>query len=273
MLKDLITLNHMFLKLFYFVFGLCIFMLSCNNIVEYSPYDSDVKKIQHNTYEIKKIKQNQINVSTSDTFKFAIISDTHEWYDETKEAVNSINRQKGIQFVMCCGDVANAGLAQEYKWYFDGIKKCNYPVITVIGNHDYRSNGKMIFQKLFGSTNNSLVVGAYKFILFDNIIWEGGNKSPLYEWLVDELADTSHFNIVFAHIPPWSDQMEGINKMVFKQIVTPSNTVLCVHGHTHSFSDTKYNGIHTIVSGNIGDREYLIVSMIKTKSLLERVKF
>ena len=147
------------------------------------------------------------------------------------------------------------------------------PLITVMGNHDCLSNGYNVFERLFGPPNISFISGKYKFILFNNTIWENNNQSPKYEWLTNELADSAHFNIVLAHIPPWSDQMEGINNLVFRQIVNANNTILCLHGHEHKFTDTYYNSIHSVVAGDIDDREYYIIKLVGKQSIINRVSF
>ncbi len=253
------------------IFIACINMIvfcSCSDMIEYSPYDANVKTSVFNTVRAENIS---LVAFDEDTLKFAVFSDSHNDYDKLSEIINKINLQKGLQFVVCCGDVTKAGLSQEYIWYLDAVEHCKYPIFTVIGNHDYRSNGYVIFNKVFGQPNMSFIVGRYKFVMFDDIIWENNNKSPKYEWLKEEMADSAYKHIVLAHIPPWSDQMEGLNKLVFDQIVTPQNTILCIYGHDHSFLDKKVNGIHSIVSGCVKDKSCFVVSIVHDKAIIEQL--
>lgn len=254
-----------------FVFSLLLLCAACSGWFEYSPYDADVDTENINAAEIAEI--NRELQSTSDTFKFAVMADIHDYYDEMSEAVSLINELDDIRFVICCGDITSRGLAQEFEWYSAIVKKSKHPFITVIGNHEHRSNGFQIFCKLFGSPNISFTSERYKFILFDNTIWENNNLSPNYEWLIDELADSTRHNIVICHIPPWGDQMFGLNNIVFKEIVTADNTMLCVHGHTHNFYETHYNGIHTLVSEAINDRQFYIVSLTDNSSNIKPISF
>lgn len=240
-------------------------------MIEYSPYDTDVQTRNFNITESSRI--NYQGQSSSDTLKFALFSDIHENYDDLYDAISSINQQTNLQFAACCGDITNAGLAQEFKWYISNSQNSKYPLITVIGNHDYLSNGYSVYTKLFGPTNISFIVNKYKFILFDNIIWEKNNEMPDYEWLSHELADSTHYNVLLAHIPPFSEEMEGDYGLKYNQTVDSTNTVLCIHGHTHSFSETSYNGIHTIISTDIEDREYYIISLINGKSFIKRISY
>ena len=237
-------------------------------MIEFSPYDADIKTSIFNTIRAENIS---LTGFEADTLKFAVFSDSHNDYDKLDKVINLINQQPDLQFVVCSGDVTNAGLAQEYTWYLDAVEHCKYPIFTVIGNHDYRSNGYAIFNKVFGSPNMSFVVGGYKFVMFDDIIWENNNKSPKYEWLKDEMADTTYKKIVLAHIPPWSEQMVGLNKLVYDQIVTPQNTILCIYGHDHDFVEKTVNGIHSVVSGCVKDKSCFVVSIVHDKAIVEQL--
>lgn len=250
---------------------LILIIQACSDLIEYNPYDTDVK-----THDINAEGSAGITgkiSSESDTLKFVLFSDIHDNYDDILDAINCINNQHGLQFAVCCGDITNAGLKQEFEWYGDIANKSKIPVITLIGNHDYLSNGYQIYKRIFGQSNMSFIAGKYKFILFDDIIWEKNNQMPDYAWLAGELSDTGTHNIVLAHIPPFSEEMQGAYYLGYSQVVDSCNTILCLHGHCHSFAETTFNGIHTIVSAAINDREYYIVNLIGGQSFIERVSF
>ena len=62
------------------------------------------------------------------------------------------------------------------------MKNLNKPYLTVIGNHDYLSNGEVIYKQMFGDYNYSFEFNKNKFILFDDIIIES-NNNPDFNWL------------------------------------------------------------------------------------------
>lgn len=248
-----------------------LFLSACSDLFEYSPYDTDIKTHDLNTSESIRIS-NKISSST-DTLKFAFFSDIHEHYDDLSDAISSINKENGLQFAVCCGDITNAGLKQEYKWYFDIAEKSVIPLVTVIGNHDYLSNGYHVYTRLFGPSKISFIAGKYKFILFDNIIWEKNNQMPDYKWLSGELSDTGYYNVLLTHIPPFSEEMVGDFNLAYRETVDSINTMLCLHGHIHRFVETTFNGIPTIISANIDKREYYIIKLIGDKSIVKRIKF
>lgn len=254
----------------FIILAIILINVSCSHLFEYSPYDTNVNANNINVAEINTISATSV---TQDTLAFAVISDPHENYDDLTAAINSINKHRNLKFVVCCGDVTNADLAKEYNWYYTTIKKSKFPLITVIGNHDYLSNGHTAYKQLFGSPNISFVYGNYKFVLFDDIVWENNNQSPDFEWLLSELTDSSHYNILLTHIPPWTDQLEGANCLRFTQVVTPENTILCLHGHEHEYKQTNFNGIPSFVVGCIKDRGYLIVKLKGNTAIAERMFF
>lgn len=111
------------------------------------------------------------------------------------------------------------------------------PYFTVIGNHDYNSNGAFIYKQMFGDYNYSFEFNNNKFVFFDNIYLESDNEVD-FKWLSEELSDNQNFNQVFsfAHIPTISDDITPEMQETYKSLMQENNVALSVHGHTHSFS-------------------------------------
>ena len=251
---------------------ICLLLASsCDNLIEYSPFDTDIKSRGLNIKQAEKIVNNPD--LPSDTLKFSLFSDTHENYDDLSDAIKSINSRTDLQFAVSCGDITCSGLVQEYEWYLETAGDLNYPLITVIGNHDYLANGLDIYTKLFGDPNISFVCGKYKFIVFDCAMREKYNVSPKYEWLISELSDSSHIKVFISHIAPFAEDVDHLNRLVIKNILESGKVKLCLHGHFHSFRDVYYNDIHTIVAGEIKNREYYIIKLIDDQSFVETIKF
>lgn len=247
-----------------------LFAAGCSDLIEYSPYDIDVPKVEWNSREAARIDS---VLGPEDTLRIAFFSDVHDNYDLLEATIEKMNNRNDIRFIVCGGDVTNSGLSQEFNWYLDEIQKSALPVLTVIGNHNYRSNGRYIYNRLFGSRRMCFICGPYRFILFDDVIWENSNLSPDYIWLRSMLSDESYHNVFIAHIPPHGDQMEGQNKLVLEQFIHRENTILCLYGHTHIFKDFDDNGIHTLVAASLADREFYVVSLTGTMSFIEKISF
>ena len=242
---------------------------SCVNMFEYSPYDS---RYENTLINVSAIEQLLTRQKDDDTLRFGLIADSHNSFDELKTAIALLNKEN-IRFIICLGDVADHGLAEEYELYKAYVEKSNVPVVTVIGNHDYRSNGKAIYEQMFGQRNFTISIDQYKFVVFDDVVWENGNQLPDFDWLERQYADTLSTKILVTHIPPWDEQLTGDAVLRFNTIVNSSNTILSLHGHEHRPGGKQYNGIRSVVSGCLGDRLYTVVSLDGKKSQLKRVKF
>ena len=249
-----------------------LFLLpTCSKLIQYSPFDIDVKTIDFNRLNINRISVE--SEPTSDTLKFALFADTHENYDDMADAIASINKLSGISFVLSAGDITSLGLASEYNWYYETALTSVHPIISCIGNHDCLSNGSIIFEKMFGHPDVSFVTGNYKFILFNNIVWENNNNSPRYQWLREELFQTGYHNILVFHIPPKAGELGDLHRMVYDQIVDTSNAILSLHGHFHKYEEYYHNGVRALISDAIDHREYYIISLVNKQAFIKRVIF
>lgn len=245
-------------------------MSSCTQVFEYSPYDAPVS-----SRLLNKLFANKVEAMTpsSDTVRFALFADSHSYFDQLSEAISTINSRGNISFAICAGDVADAGLAYQFEKYADIIETCKYPVLTAIGNHDHRSSGAVIYERLFGSPNTSFVYGKYRFVFFDDAVWEKQRAVPDFDWLARQLDDTSHINILITHVTPWDDQFTREMTERYNQVVRPDNTLLCLHGHEHNYDDKMYNGIRTIISGSVEREKYNEITLIGREIVTNRISY
>jgi Icc protein len=234
------------------VFALTITFANCDNIFEYSVYEADVKTAHKNT-TAKNIKLLANTKLESQDFKFAFITDVHYFYNNLRTVIEDINKNDAILFVIFGGDIADQALLKEYEIFSDIMQNLKKPYFTVIGNHDYNSNGSIIYKEMFGDYNYSFEFNNNKFVLFDDIIWES-NKDPDFDWLSLELSDNEEFNQVFAfaHIPiVVSNDLPADMKETYRSIMIENNVSLSIHGHTHSYFYEE------------GKVDYLIVPALK----------
>ena len=88
---------------------------SACDMFEVHPYDTRVKG-EKNLNE-KFIQQIEENLEGKKTFRFAFISDTQRWYDETEDVVADINRRGDVDFVIHGGDISDFGATHEFVLY------------------------------------------------------------------------------------------------------------------------------------------------------------
>ena len=75
-----------------------LFTPSCNDKIEYNPFDTDIKSHDLNVGASGRINVEIIPIQ--DTLKFALFSDVHENYDDMTYAVQSIKAKPDLQFAV-----------------------------------------------------------------------------------------------------------------------------------------------------------------------------
>lgn len=215
--------------------GITIIFTACDKIFEFSPYEANVNTEFKNTTKenLQLIKDIQLN---SDTFSFAFVTDNHYHYDNLSTVIDDINKKNDILFVIFGGDIADQALLKEYEIFYNIMKNLNKPYLTVIGNHDYNSNGEVVYRQMFGEYNYSFEFNNNKFVIFDDVVWES-NKDPDFNWLSTQLTDNKLFKQVFviAHIPPFTDQFNSDMEQEYRLLMHENNVKLSIHGHVHSY--------------------------------------
>jgi 3',5'-cyclic-AMP phosphodiesterase len=142
----------------------------------------------------------------------------------------------------------------------------------LMGNHDYLSNGKLIYKRLFGDTNFTFQYGGYKFVAFDDVVWENNNQTPDFDWLNSQLKGDEK-KVFLAHIPIWSDQMEGAFEQKMDTILTGKNLLAAIYGHNHDSEIVSRDNIQQYVVNDIDDRLFAIVTVCGSKLKLQLIKF
>jgi predicted phosphodiesterase len=216
----------------------CIFLvLTGCNIFQFSPYDTDLEtNIRNNNRNNILMIENILTVAERDSFSFAVISDSHSDYDDLYDVVKWINKNQNIKFTVYLGDHTDLGLKFEFENTLNELENLKQPYITIIGNHDYLSQGKSIFEQIYGRTNFSFTISDNKFIGFDNIVWENDNKRPEFEWLINELSNESVNTFLMMHIPEESKPMEEY-RSEYNSIIENIPNLYRIHGHTHSLKN------------------------------------
>lgn len=255
-------------------FGIAIisFLLaSCENPFQFSLYDADTSDSNVNEKNIERIISSK---DVNDTLTIAAFADSHNYYEELRKAVNLINTRNDVDFVIVAGDVTETGLLNQYESYLREIKKLTQPVITIIGNHDFLSNGSIIYKKLFGPENFFFDYENYRFVGFNDNVWENNNTAPNFEWLNKVLANQNSNPIVIAHIQPWTDEQLGETySQEYEKIIETNKVILSIGGHCHGFSHTIKNNIHYLIAGSVSTGGISLIKICNAGVKIERVNF
>lgn len=263
-----------YLRILVVVF-LTISMVSCDELFDYSPYEVRVPHSDRNW------NSKQLELLKNDTvfkpFRIALIADTHTEYDFFLDFVKLINEMDNIDFIINNGDVTLSGLSKEFKWYHDIVSRIKYPVVTVVGNHDYLSNGSEVYKTMFGETNFCFIYNNCKFVIFDDIVWENPKGEINYVWLDSVLHNDKNYTHVvpFSHIPPWDEQIDYANMRLMHYMYSSHGIDKSFHGHVHKFmvrhlfdDDTEY-----VCAPNMKRRAFLMLNFYQDSISYEHVEF
>jgi 3',5'-cyclic-AMP phosphodiesterase len=258
----------------------CTFIGACDQPFSYSPFQVDVPQSIRNTTQVNLERIAAIDTVSNDTFRVALIADTHYHFEALKDALNHINRRNDLTFIIVAGDISENGLQKEFELFHSIMSSSKLPYLTVIGNHDYLANGSEVYRQLYGPLNYSFEFHRVRFVMWDNIRWESG-KEPDWQWFKDALSAASEKNageptqlIPFSHIPPSDPQVKD-SEDVYTNLISAHHVKTSIHGHTHEFSQiqSEENEIHYITIGSPQKRAYAVLTIMPDRSEVTQVKY
>ena len=214
----------------------CLFS-ACQSIFDVHPYDMNLHG-EHdiNAAQIVRIRQ---LYNTRDTLRIAFISDTHQWYTQTKAEIADINRRKDIDFVIHCGDMTDTGTTNEFRMFRNILRDLDAPHVVLLGNHDFLGTGDQTYEWMFGPRNFSFIVGRIKFLCIDTNAMEYGRVAPVpdFDYMEREItADSTDFDrtIIIMHAAPYSDEFNNNVSRVFNYYTLQfPGLMCCIYGHDH----------------------------------------
>jgi 3',5'-cyclic AMP phosphodiesterase CpdA len=210
--------------------------------------------------------------------RFAVVGDTHAWYDEAWDAVRLLNGVERLAFVVQVGDFTDLGRGNEYELMGEVFEALEVPWFVVIGNHDLLGNGGAIFDDVFGPRNSDFTYARTRFILLDTNSREYGfgGGVPDLGWLESRLAPTPDHDgvVIFSHIGPWSDDFDPALREAFVSQLGAAGVALSVHGHDHRYAASEEQGVRYFVADAVQNRTLLLVDELVTGGFdVRRVSF
>jgi predicted phosphodiesterase len=256
-----------------------LFVLYSCDLFEYSPYDGKITGERNiNLKNTARIEEVCIGKSV---IRFAFISDTQRWYDETEKCVKSLNERNDLDFVIHGGDLTDFGATNEFEWQRDILNNLNIPYVALLGNHDCLANGEKVFNAIFGPSNFSFLAGNVKFVCLNTNALEYDYSQPVpdYQFIENELEDSrSHYEktVVVMHARPFSEQFDNNTANLFQYYVEQfRDTQFCLNGHEHQLNqDDLFNdGIIYYGVSNIDKYRYYVFTVTNEGYEYEIVRF
>ena len=254
-----------------------VFLTACQ--VEYHPYDT---RIDGPTgVNARNIARIEAACEGRRTIRFAQISDTQRWYDETEDAVKAINARDDIDFVIHTGDLADFGMRDEFERQRDILDRLRVPYVVLLGNHDCLATGERIFTKIFGEVDFAFTAGDVRFVCLNTNALEFDHDTPVpnFDFLerqIDGFPAGAEKTIVVMHAKPYSEQFDNNVAKIFQQTIRRFPQLqFCLNGHGHHFAaeDLFGDGVIYYECDNIGKETYLLFTVTGEGYSYERVEF
>lgn len=246
----------------------CCQFVACD-IIEYHPYDT---RFDGPTgLNAKNIARIEAEMQGRDSLRFAVVSDTQRWYDETKAAVRSINARGDIDFVVHLGDMSDFGLTKEMVWMRDELLRLDPPCVCLIGNHDCLGTGADVYRRMYGDPNFTFDAGDTHFVCLNTNAFEYDYSIaiPDFNFLYDDIKRMQAHpdvrrTVVAMHAAPTTDQFNNNTEKVFHEYLRRYPQLqFCMCGHTHLTMDFEplEDGILYHECGAAKGREYLVITL------------
>lgn len=256
-----------------------LLMMTGCDMVEYHPYDARIEgSINMNSRNIVRIEEELKGV---ETFRFAFITDTQRWYDETEDFVRHINRRTDIDFVIHGGDITDFGATKEMLWQRDILNGLKIPYVCLIGNHDCLGTGEEVFRKVFGKPNFGFTAGDVRFVCLNTnaMEYDYSEAVPDFHFLKterDSFPAEATRTLFAMHTKPGDEQFNNNVDVIFQHILhTFPNPLCCIYGHGHKLAagDLFGDGLMYYQCSNIKDRKYILFTINKENYEYEVVGF
>lgn len=248
------------------------------NLIEYHPYDTHVSGAVRLNHQMKERIED--SCAGKDTIRFAQISDTQRWYDETQDLVNAINAHGHIDFVVHTGDQTDFGLTKEFEWQRKIMTGFKMPFVCLIGNHDCLGLGEETFHKIYGNENFSFNASFIHFICLNTNAFEYDYSSniPDFNYIKEDIKDVPSNvtrTVVAMHAIPYTEQFNNNVAEYFNDMLNRyPGLSFCLCGHDHH-TDVIYpfeGGVPYYECAAARDKTYLLFTVSRNSYTYEVVK-
>lgn len=247
------------------LFGWLLVSTGCD-VIDYHPYDTRYDgQTDINRCNMARITE---NCAGRDSIRFAVLSDTQRWYDETAAAVASINAL-GVDFVVHLGDLTDFGLTREYEWMERELQKLSAPYVCLLGNHDCLGTGPDVFRRVYGEPDFSFHAGDTHFLCLNTNAFEYDYSTAIPDFSFikankNTLPAHIRRTVVAMHAAPGSEQFNNNVAEIFHEKIAEYPALqFCLSGHNHrttTFAPFD-DGITYYQCGAAKHRNYLLFTL------------
>lgn len=255
----------------------CAVMAACQ--VDYHPYDTRVDGAMG--INARNVARIEAATAGRREIRFAVISDTQRWYDETADAVEALNGRGDLDFVLHAGDMADFGMKAEFERMRDILDGLDVPYVAIIGNHDCLATGEDLFEEIFGDFDFAFTEGNVRVVCMNTNALEFDRDEPVpdFSFLEEQILEfpaNAEKSVVAMHSRPFTEQFDNNVARVFEYAVSRMPGLqFCVNGHSHTYDVAEPFGDGVLYYGceNIAKRSYLLITIDDNGYDCEKVDF
>lgn len=214
----------------------CAFLL-LTGCMRFSPFEielADEQRDQLRKNLAKLTAQPRGAASPDAPFRFALVADSHDGYDNFGLIVDEINTRPDIELVLFAGDITDFGATQEFIWAWKEFSRLKAPFFVTPGNHDGLSQGKAVFASMFGPTEYQFEYAGFQFVSLNTNTIEWGLAEPDFAGLIQRLGQSSSRSVVFTHQGPISSpHLTEQASAELLRVLADEPVSLYLFGHVH----------------------------------------
>jgi 3',5'-cyclic AMP phosphodiesterase CpdA len=217
------------------------------------------KVSDRNFHQLRKIDKSRVN------FSFAVFGDNKNSVRTFNSLISRLNKED-ILFAIDDGDLVFDGEREKFRFFLDQIKKLDKPLLTVLGNHEARGEGRASYYELFGPFYYSFAVGDSYFIILDDSSEEGLDDAQ-FAWLKNELKISQKYKnrFVFMHVPLYDPRNKNSEEKYFahalkdkkfarklNKLFNRNNVTMLFCSHIHGYFHGVWGKTPYIITGGAG---------------------
>jgi hypothetical protein len=204
-------------------------------------------------------------VPPPEVLRFVVVGDTQAHFDDTKDAIDSINRRDDVSLVVQMGDFVHFGLLPEFQAMNDIFRGLRVPYFVVLGTHDVFANGRYIYREMFGEYDLAFTYGRTRFVIYNANSRHFGfdGTVPNLPWIAAQIApgpDHDH-TFIFAHHDHEAFEFDPALREPFLEVLRNGAVDLSFGAHAHKFVISDQGGVPYFAADATEHRSYLVVTV------------
>ncbi|NIA29762.1 MAG: metallophosphoesterase [Actinobacteria bacterium] len=209
-----------------------------------------------NYTQLKKINKEKID------FSFVVFADNKNSIRTFKSLIKKVNNEKAL-FAIDVGDLVYDGENEKFRFFINQIKQLQKPLLTVIGNHEIKENGRGNYYDFFGRFYYSFAIGNSYFIILDDAKEENIDPWQM-EWLKKELQKSQQYKyrFVFMHVPLYDPRKgefkrgHSLKDLAFAKklndLFDQHHVTMIFSSHIHAYYRGTWKETPYIITGGAG---------------------